>query len=127
MDVLPDEARGSPRLRMSCTYNKKGVCSQHGQGIKKFKPSHEMVVGPRGGLVKKYVKKYYWVCDLDLMGDVKLKQPRLNLMMTQNDRRGGDGGQQTLGGGIGVSSTSKVGQNKSCVQVAGSQERKEVD
>ena len=70
-----------------------GGCIQHGQGIEKFRPGHEMVVGTDGGLNKKYVKKKFWVCDLDLKGDKKLRQPALNFKMTQNDRkRGGDDG-----------------------------------
>ena len=114
----------SPRLRTSCTYSKAGICSQHGQGIEKFEPGHEMVVGKDGGLKKKYVKKKYWVCDLDLGGVKKLRQPSINFKMTQNDRkRGGDDDQTVEGGGCSSLMTSKVGQNLSCVQGAGSDER----
>ena len=91
--------------------------------MKKFRPGHEMTVGPDGGLQKKYVRKPYWECDLDLMGNKKLKQPTLNFkMMTQNDRRGGDDGPVTQGGGNCDLSTSKVGQNMKCVRVAGGDE-----
>lgn len=110
---------GSPRLRMKCSYKRGGVCSVHGQAVKKFRPGHELVVGPDGGMKKRYVKKTFWVCDLNQMGDKKLKQPVLSLMMTQNDRKGGDDSPVAMGGGTSSSSTSKEGQNKSYEHVAG--------
>ena len=61
----------------------------------------------------------YWVCDLDLRGDKKLRQPSLKLMMTQ---RGGDDNRVAKGGGSSKFCTSKVGQNLSCVQGASSDE-----
>ena len=109
-------------MRRSCTYNKKGVCKQHGQWVKKWKPSHEMVVGADGVMKKRYTKKTYWVCDLDLRGDKKLRQPSLKLMMTQ---RGGDDNQVAKGGGSSKFCTSKVGQNLSCGHVAGSNQSKD--
>ena len=33
VDDTTTDMGGSPRLRRSCTYNKKGVCKQHGQGL----------------------------------------------------------------------------------------------
>ena len=100
------------------------MCSQHGQGIEKFEPGHEMVVGKDGGLKKKYVKKKYWVCDLDMESGEKLIQPSIVFKMTQNDRkRGGDDGPTVEGGGCSSLSTSKVGQSLSCGQGAGSDER----
>ena len=96
-----------------------GVTSVHGQAVKKFRPGHELVVGPDGGMKKRYVKKTFWVCDLNQMGDKKLKQPVLSLMMTQNDRKGGDDSPVAMGGGTSSSSTSKEGQNKSYEHVAG--------
>ena len=115
---------GSPRLRLKCTHDKRGVCGVHGQAVKKFRPGHEMIVGPDGGLKKKYVRKSYWKCDLDLMGEKKLKQPTLNFkMMTQNNRMGGcNDGPITTGGFEHVPSTSKVGQNMNCGRVAGGDE-----
>ena len=116
----------SPRLRTSCTYSKGGMCSQHGHGIEKFEPGHEMVVGKDGGLKKKYVKKKYWVCDLDMESGKKLRQPSINFKMTQNDRKGGNDGSAAMGGGSSNLSTSKVGQNKSYEHVAGSDVSQEI-
>ena len=102
---------GSPGLRGECVHDRKGVCHLHGQAIKNFKPGHVMTVGPGGVPKKKYTKKTYWVCDLDLNGMKKLRQPRLSTMMTQNDSgQGGDDNTVSVRDGA-VPSTSKEGQN----------------
>ena len=98
------------------------LCKLHGQGVKKWKQSHEMVVGADGVVKKKYAQKTYWVWDLDLRGDKKLRQPSLKLMMIQ---RGVDDNQVATGGGSSKFCTSKVGQSLSCEHVAGSNQSKD--
>ena len=64
------------------------------------------------------------MCDLDMESGKKLRQPTIVFKMTQNDRKqGGDDGPTVEGGGCSSLNTSKVGQNLSCVQGAGSDER----
>ena len=52
-----------------------------------------MTRGTRGKLYKKYVKEWYYECDLNLRGDGKLTQTKLSFpKMTPDDRKMRGGG-----------------------------------
>ena len=72
-----------------CSHSGEGVCDVHGEGaVLKWQPSYTMTRGTRGKLYKKYVKEWYYECDLNLRGDGKLTQTKLSFpKMTPNDRK----------------------------------------
>ena len=97
---LPD-ARGRPLRavkRGKCTYTKKGVCTNHGEGaIRKWKPTRTVVVDADGVETVVKGREYFWKCDLDAnMRKVKqttlsfLKTtPGINTTMNDTEQRGG--------------------------------------
>ena len=94
-----------------CQYTKKGVCKTHGEGAKlHWRGSYVKATRPDGTHYKKYAKEYYYECDLNLMGDRKLKQAKLPLIMMTQNGRGGGGDDSFENGKLEVSS-SKEGQN----------------
>ena len=125
----PVPVGGSPSLRMRCSYSTKGVCPTHGQGIKKFNGGHELVVTKDGKTKKKYNRKKYFVCDVDPVDSKKLKQSTLQFpKMMQDDRRGRGDADDNSRMGEGVLKycnlcTSKAGQDMSCEQCTGSEEK----
>ena len=82
----------------------------HGKkAVKKFKPSWKTEVGPGGEITKKYVKKTRWQCDVDLKGDVVLKQTQLSFTKTTSAVMKGE---DTEGGpSVANISTDTVGQD----------------
>ena len=123
---------GSPVLRMNCVYDDKGVCQSHGQGVERFRGGYEIVKGKNGKLMKRYKRTQYFVCDLDMGWSKKLRQTKLsfNNVMTQDDRgrmRRGGRDDDKLETDIPLTS-SKVGQDPSCVQCVDSKhDREEVE
>ena len=123
---------GSPALKTRCSYSTKGVCPTHGQGIEKFKGGHELVKTKDGKTKKRYIRRKYFVCDVDPVDNKKLKQSTLNFSkMMQDDRRGRGDADDSSRKGEGVLRfcnfcTSKVGQDQSCEHSTGSEEKGEV-
>ena len=76
--LKPVPVGGSPSLRMRCSYSSKGVSSTHGQAIEKIKGGHELVMTEDGKTKKKYVRKKYFVCDVDPVASKKLKLSTLH-------------------------------------------------
>ena len=118
---------GSPLLRRNCRYDDKGFCHLHGQGVEKYHGGHTLVRGANGKLKKKYSRQYYYVCDLDVGGEKKLKQTQLSFtkVISQEDRksRRGEGRDDDNDCNDIPLLTSKAGQHPSNVQGMSSKRR----
>ena len=100
--------------RVKCVYTKEGVCNYHGEGAKEHsKPIIEIYY--EKGVKKRRVKEkiVQFVCDTDLSGKKKLKQPKISFIKKQISGEGG--GDTTLETGkdlsnLGYSDMRTVGQ-----------------
>ena len=76
--------------RVKCVYTKEGVCNYHGEGAKEHsKPIIEIYY--EKGVKKRRVKEriVQFVCDTDLSGKKKLKQPKISFIKKQISGEGG--------------------------------------